>query len=104
MCERQPGAVQRGSEHSVGSGTHSAIHGKTRPGNVRGLRTGDKRHQRGDLAGPGTGSFVPEAILIKASTADSQPFKERFVLRPSETRERNVPIEYFCEYRAMIAV
>src|SRR5260370_37329535 len=34
---------------SVGSGIHSAIHGKIRPGNVRGLRTGDNRHQRGDL-------------------------------------------------------
>src|SRR6266404_3975086 len=33
----------------VGSGNHSAIHRKIRPGNVRGLRTGDKRHQRGDL-------------------------------------------------------
>src|ERR1700751_1378394 len=33
----------------VGSGIHSAIHGEIRPGNVRGLRTGDKRHQRGDL-------------------------------------------------------
>jgi hypothetical protein len=33
----------------VGSGIHSAIHGKIRPGNVRGLRTGDKRHHRGDL-------------------------------------------------------
>src|ERR1700731_3900768 len=33
----------------VGSGIHSAIHGKIRPGDVRGLRTGDKRHHRGDL-------------------------------------------------------
>src|SRR5712675_2823130 len=33
----------------VGSGNHSAIHRKIRPGNVRGLRTGDKRHQRSDL-------------------------------------------------------
>src|SRR2546426_7331103 len=31
------------------SGIHSAIHGKIRPGNVRGLRTGYKRHQRSDL-------------------------------------------------------
>src|SRR2546426_11113533 len=31
------------------SGIHSAIHGKIRPRNVRGLRTGDKRHQRGNL-------------------------------------------------------
>src|SRR5216683_1674351 len=31
------------------SGIHAAIHGKIRPGNVRGLRTGDKRHQRSDL-------------------------------------------------------
>jgi hypothetical protein len=28
----------------VGSGIHSAINGKIRPGNVRGLRTGDERH------------------------------------------------------------
>src|SRR6266581_1477613 len=31
------------------SGVHSAIHGKIRPGDVRGLRTGDKRHHRGDF-------------------------------------------------------
>src|SRR5258705_8452794 len=40
----------------VGSGIHSAIHGKIRPGNVRGLRTGDKRHQRSDLIN------APEAV------------------------------------------
>src|SRR3984957_9787064 len=34
---------------SLGSRIHSAIHGKIRPGNVRGLRTGYKRHQRSDL-------------------------------------------------------
>src|ERR1700720_1339422 len=33
----------------AGSGIHSAIHGQIRAGNVRGLRTGDKRHHRGDL-------------------------------------------------------
>src|SRR6266481_9531957 len=33
----------------VASGVHSAIHGKIRPSNVRGLRTGDKRHHRSDL-------------------------------------------------------
>src|SRR6267143_3980598 len=33
----------------VGSGVHSAIDRKIRPGNVRGLRTGDERHHRGDL-------------------------------------------------------
>src|SRR5882762_9953269 len=33
----------------LGSGNHSAIHVKVRPGYVRGLRTGDKRDQRGDL-------------------------------------------------------
>src|ERR1700694_830797 len=33
----------------VRSGNHSAIHGKVRPGNVGGLRTGDKGHQRSDL-------------------------------------------------------
>src|SRR4030095_8477740 len=31
------------------SGIHSAINGKIRPGDVRGVRPGDKRHQRGDL-------------------------------------------------------
>src|SRR5712691_13481335 len=35
-CERQ-------------SGIHSAINGQIRPGHVRGLRTGDERHQGGDL-------------------------------------------------------
>src|SRR5437867_11006443 len=33
----------------VGSGIHPAINGEIRAGNVRGLRTGDERHQRGDL-------------------------------------------------------
>jgi hypothetical protein len=33
----------------AGSGVHSAIHREIRSGNVRGLWTGDKRHQRGDL-------------------------------------------------------
>src|SRR6202040_631545 len=33
----------------VGSGNHSAIHVKIRPGYVRGLRPGDKRYQRSDL-------------------------------------------------------
>src|SRR5579863_1780216 len=33
----------------VGSGIHSAIDGKVRAGNVRGLGTCDKRHHRGDL-------------------------------------------------------
>src|SRR5260370_988523 len=33
----------------AGSGNHSAIHVKIRPGYVRGLWTGDKRPQRGDL-------------------------------------------------------
>src|SRR5258706_14494978 len=31
------------------SGIHPAINGKIRPGNVRGLRTGDERHCGGDL-------------------------------------------------------
>src|SRR6266540_5725205 len=30
-------------------GIHSAIHGKIRPGNVRGLRAGNERYHRGDL-------------------------------------------------------
>ena len=34
----------RGLIACVGSGIHSAIHGKIRAGNVRGLRTGDERH------------------------------------------------------------
>src|SRR5260370_815858 len=34
---------------SIASGIHSAVHGKIRAGNVRGLRSGDKRHHRGDL-------------------------------------------------------
>src|SRR6058998_1070896 len=33
----------------VGSGIHPAINGEIRAGNVRGLWTGDERHQRGDL-------------------------------------------------------
>src|SRR3989442_14626260 len=33
----------------VGSGIHPAVDGEIRAGNVRGLRTGDERHQRGDL-------------------------------------------------------
>src|SRR6202023_836572 len=33
----------------VGSGNHSSIHVKIRPGYVRGLRPGDKRYQRSDL-------------------------------------------------------
>ena len=33
----------------VGSGIHSAINGKIRPGNVGGLWPGDERHQGGDL-------------------------------------------------------
>src|ERR1700738_1889810 len=33
----------------VGSGIHSAINGQIRPGNVRGLRTGDERHHRSDF-------------------------------------------------------
>src|SRR5258707_748026 len=33
----------------VASGIHSAIHGQVRPGDVRGLRAGDKRDQRSYL-------------------------------------------------------
>src|SRR5712692_9770553 len=33
----------------VALGIHSPINGEIRPGNVRGLWTGDERHQRGDL-------------------------------------------------------
>src|SRR3989442_12214626 len=39
----------RGLGLDIGSGIHPAINGEIRPGNVRGLRTGDERHQRGDL-------------------------------------------------------
>src|SRR5438128_5177486 len=39
----------RGLSVCVGSRIHPAIDGKIRPGDVRGLRTGDERHQRGDL-------------------------------------------------------
>src|ERR1700686_584109 len=33
---------------TCGSGIHSAIHGKIRPGDVRGLWTGDEGHHRSD--------------------------------------------------------
>src|SRR5947209_7196815 len=39
----------RGLSQGIGSGIHPAINGEIRAGNVRGLRTGDERHQRGDL-------------------------------------------------------
>ena len=39
----------RGLSVCIGSGIRPAINGEIRPGNVRGLRTGDERHQRGDL-------------------------------------------------------
>src|SRR6266404_1188710 len=42
-----PRSVQRPAW--VSSGVHSAVHGKIRAGNVRGLRSGDKRHHRRDL-------------------------------------------------------
>ncbi len=44
-----PACIRNADFVCVGSGIHSAIHGKIRPGNVRGLRTGDKRHHRSDL-------------------------------------------------------
>ena len=34
---------------NIVSGIHSAIDGEIRPRDVRGLRPGDERHQRGDL-------------------------------------------------------
>ena len=47
----QPGPIDTDFDQSgcAGSGVHSAIDGKIRPGNVRGLRTGDKRHQCSDF-------------------------------------------------------
>jgi len=43
----------------VDSGIHSTIHGQIRPGNVRGLRTGDERDHRGDL--------LSAAVAVKCS-------------------------------------
>src|SRR6202521_275001 len=36
-------------DQTLRSGIHPTINGKIRPGNVRGLRTGDERHRGGDL-------------------------------------------------------
>ena len=44
----------------VGSGIHAAVNGKIRPGDVRGLRTGDERHR----GGAGDESRFPESVLI----------------------------------------
>src|SRR5580700_4952187 len=51
----------------VGSRIHSAIHGKIRSGNVRGLRTGYERHQRCHLIG------APEAIECCVSLLRYRP-------------------------------
>ena len=47
--DRDVPRVEPGLSVCVGSGIHPAINGEIRAGNVRGLRTGDERHQRGDL-------------------------------------------------------
>ena len=44
MAGRRAVAVFRGLSLGIGSGIHPAINGEIRAGNVRGLRTGDKRH------------------------------------------------------------
>ena len=49
MAGRRAVAVFRGLSLGIGSGIHPAINGEIRAGNVRGLRTGDERHQGGDL-------------------------------------------------------
>src|SRR5882762_11838454 len=47
--QNQPRRDSHNDFACAGSGNHSAIHVKVRAGYVRRLRTGDKRHQRGDL-------------------------------------------------------
>src|ERR1700730_1068253 len=49
VLQNQPRRDSKRDFACVGSGNHSAIHVKIGPGYVRGLRTGDKCHQRGDL-------------------------------------------------------
>src|SRR6202051_710946 len=49
VLQNQPRRDSQPDLACVGSGNHSAVHVKVRPGYVRGLRTGDKRDQRGDL-------------------------------------------------------
>ena len=46
--QRPPG-TDRQHMMCPGSGIHPAIHGKVRPGNVRGLRAGDESDHCGDL-------------------------------------------------------
>src|SRR3984893_18128600 len=49
VLQNQPRRDSKRDFACVGSGNHSAIHVQIGPGYVRGLRTGDKCHQRGDL-------------------------------------------------------
>ena len=51
MAGRRAVAVFRGLSLGIGSGIHPAINGEIRAGNVRGLRTGDERHQGGGVLG-----------------------------------------------------
>jgi len=51
MAGRRAVAVFRGLSLGIGSGIHPAINGEIRAGNVRGLRTGDERHQDGGVLG-----------------------------------------------------
>src|SRR5882724_8441429 len=65
----------------VGSGNHSAIHVKIRPGYVRGLRPGDKRHQRGDLIN------VPIAVECGEGLLGYRPIaRGRIRIRVNRTR------------------
>src|SRR5260370_7001602 len=61
----------------VGSGIHSAIHGKIRPGDVRGLRTGDKRHHRGELV------HTPVTIEPSAGLLRHRPLPQPAISTPS---------------------
>src|SRR5882762_8152510 len=62
-------------------GIRPAIHGKIRPGNVRGLRTGDKRHQRSDLID------VPVAVECRGGLLRYRPIARGGIqLRVDRTR------------------
>src|SRR5580700_3261371 len=65
----------------VGSRIHSAIHGKIRSGNVRGLRTGHERHQRSHLIG------ATEAVQCRDSLLRYRPIACRGIqIRIDRTR------------------
>src|SRR6266481_5098697 len=62
-------------------GIRPAIHGKIRPGNVRGLWTGDKRHQRSDLID------VPVAVECRGGLLRYRPIARGGIqLRVDRTR------------------